>query len=36
MSSRTRRFYIGLLTSGWLVALAVAGQAVTQPWKFGF
>jgi hypothetical protein len=34
MSSRGRRLYIGLLTSGWLAALVLAGQAVTCPWKF--
>jgi hypothetical protein len=36
MSSRGRRFYIGLLTSGWLAALVIAGQAVTTPWRWNF
>jgi hypothetical protein len=33
MTSRARRLYVGLITSGWLVALVVAGQAKTNPWK---
>ena len=34
MSSRARRLYLGLVTSGWLAAMVIAGQAVTTPWKF--
>jgi hypothetical protein len=34
--SRTRKLYIGLITSGWMAALIVAGQATTTPWKFWF
>jgi hypothetical protein len=36
MTSRTRRYYTGLITSAWLVALVVGGQAVINPVKIFF